>query len=92
MLLAWNSLKDFLQKYLTKLFFASDLSRLTVNVLEANTTKKLENIPHQFIPLILIIQQSPNFGDEGSWPANLWKGQKVESALKIEMVFPSFMD
>ena len=30
-----------------------------------------------------------NFGGQGSWP---WKGQKVETTLKIWMIFLSFID
>ena len=33
-----------------------------------------------------------NFGGQGSWPLNLWKGLKVETTLKIWMIFLSFID
>ena len=32
---------------------------------------------------------SSNFGDEGSWNENVWKGLKVEISLKIQMIFLS---
>ena len=31
--------------------------------------------------------QTANLRDEGGWSANLWKGLKVESTIKIWMIF-----
>ena len=36
--------------------------------------------------------KSSNFGGEGSWNENLWKGLKVEISLKISMNFKSFVN
>ena len=32
--------------------------------------------------LLIISHQTANFVGEGSWPANLWKSQKVKATLK----------
>ena len=36
--------------------------------------------------------QSSNFGSEGGWNENLWKGLKVEISVKISRIFLSFVN
>ena len=36
--------------------------------------------------------QSSSVGGEGSWNENIWKDQKVEISLKIQMIFLAFVD
>ena len=60
--------ENFLQKYLAMLFFTSDLGRLKVNVLEANSwkTRRLYQNPYQYILLLIMNHQLAKFGGEGS--------------------------
>ena len=59
--------------------------RLKGNVLEASNekTKKFYRNPYSYISLLIITHNRANFVGKGSWPANPWKGLKVESMLKI---------
>ena len=56
------------KKYLTILLLASNLSRLKINVLEANNKKsrKLDKNPHQYILLLVMSHHPANFAREES--------------------------
>lgn len=71
-------------KLFNRIVFLSDLSVLNLKVLKAN--RKLYKNPHWYICLLIMSHQTAKLGGkgeesvgEGSWPAKLWKGLKVES-------------
>ena len=42
--------------------------------------------------MLIINYHSSSFGGEGCWNENLWEGLRVETSLKISMVFLLFVN
>ena len=79
-----------LYNYLSILFSLSHISVSNVKVLKASNKKTGK--PCKILISTSKSHQLAGFVNAGSWPANFWNSLKVESALKIWLIFLSLID